>query len=194
MSEKKGSIVGILAEFENPAALVKAASALRDNGFKDFDCYTPFPVHGMDRAMGLKRSKLGFVVGIMGLLGGSGGLLMQWWMSAVDYPLVISGKPFFSLPAFIPVVFELTVLLSAFGAVFGMWHFNRLPQLHHPVFYSERFSKATDDGFFVAIESTDPQFDVEKNQELFQSLGAVHIELLKEDEEEVKEEAVLEAV
>jgi len=145
----------------------------------------------MDRAMGLKRSKLGFVVGIMGLLGGSGGLLMQWWMSAVDYPLIISGKPFFSLPAFIPVVFELTVLLASFGAVFGMWHFNRLPRLHHPVFYSERFSKATDDGFFVAVEASDPQFDAQKNEELFKSLGAVHIELLQEDEQEVKEEPVL---
>ncbi len=189
MKEKNRHVVGILAEFENPAAILKAAAGLRDEGFQKFDCYTPFPVHGMDRAMGLKRSRLGWVVGILGAAGAAFALWLQWWTSAVDYPLVISGKPFFSLPAFIPVVFELTVLFAAFGAVFGMWHFNRLPQLHHPVFYSDRFARATDDGFFIAIEAEDEKFDSEKSRALLQSLGAVHVEELVEEEEEEREEA-----
>ncbi len=176
-------IVGLLAEFENPAALLKAASAVRDKGMKRWDCHTPYPVHGMDQAMGLKRSKLGWVAGIMGLIGGSFGLWLQWWTSAVDYPLVISGKPFFSLPAFIPVVFELTVLLAAFGAVLGMMHFNRLPRLHHPVFYSERFARATDDGFFISIEAEDPQFNPSELKELLNGLGATSVEILTETEE-----------
>lgn len=170
----------MIAEFEGPQDLLHAAEQVRDNGFTRFDCHSPFPIHGMDEAMGEKRSPLGWIVGIMGLMGGGGALLLQWWTSAVDYPLVISGKPFFSLPAFIPVTFELTILLAAFGAVFGMFALNKMPQLFHPVFFSDRFTKVTDDGFFVSIEKEDPQFDPEKNRQFFESIGATYTEVLTE--------------
>ena len=183
-------IHGMIAEFDGPEELLHAAEALRDGGFTRFDCHSPFPIHGMDEAMGEKRSPLGWIVGIMGLFGGGGALLLQWWTSAVDYPLVISGKPFFSLPAFIPVTFELTILLAAFGAVFGMFALNRLPRLFHPVFFSDRFGKVTDDGFFASIEADDPQFDTEKTREFFQSHGATYTEVLTE---EMKEEPVEES-
>jgi len=179
---KTNKIHGVLAEFKNPAELIHAAEKVRDAGFNKFDCHSPFPIHGMDDAMGLKRSPLGFIVFIMGLAGLSGGMLLQWWASAVEYPHVISGKPFFSYQAFIPVCFELTILLSAFGAVFGMFHLNKLPMLFHNVFYSDRFEKVTNDGFFVSIEADDPKFDAEETQDLFKKMGSNHVELLRADQ------------
>lgn len=178
MSAAEKKIDGILAEFSDPGALLKAAEKVRDAGFRHFDCHSPFPVHGMDEAMGEKRSPLGFIVGAMGLLGGGGALLLQWWTSAVDYPLVIAGKPYFDLPPFIPVTFELTILLAAFGAVFGMLALNRLPTFFHPVFHSDRFEKVTDDGFFISIESRDPQFDPEQTGEFLEEIGSEYVELL----------------
>ncbi len=118
MAEQK-SVFGILARFDSPTALMGAARKMDREGYRSFDCHSPFPIHGMDHAMGMKKSKLGWIVAACGFLGASGALLMQWWMSTVDYPLVISGKPFFSLPAFIPITFELCVLLSGFGTLFG---------------------------------------------------------------------------
>ncbi|MCF7803669.1 MAG: DUF3341 domain-containing protein [Candidatus Marinimicrobia bacterium] len=184
MSAEKTKIHGIIAEFDGPEELLHAAEKVRDREFVHFDCHSPFPVHGMDEAMGEKRSPLGWIVGIMGLFGGGGALLLQWWTSAVDYPLVISGKPYFSLPAFIPVTFELTILLAAFGAVFGMFALGKIPQLFHPVFFSDRFKKVTDDGFFVSIEAKDPQFDPEGNREFLESIGATYTEVLTEQVEE----------
>jgi len=184
MNSQSIKIHGMIAEFEGPQQLLHAAEQVRDNGFIRFDCHSPFPIHGMDEAMGEKRSPLGWIVGIMGLLGGGGALLLQWWTSAVDYPLVISGKPFFSLPAFIPVTFELTILLAAFGAVFGMFALNKMPQWFHPLFFSDRFAKVTDDGFFVSIEAEDPQFDPEKNRQFLESIGATYTEVLEEKIEE----------
>lgn len=178
MSETQ-RILGILAEFDGPGALVRAAEATRDAGYQQFDCHSPYPIHGMDSAMGLKHSILGFVVGACGFLGASGAMLLQWWTSAIDYPLVISGKPLFSLPAFIPVTFELTILLSAFGAVFGMLHLNRLPRLFHAVFYADRFAAATDDGFFLSVEAKDANFDAEKTANFFRELGAKSVELIR---------------
>ncbi len=178
MNADQRNIDGILGEFSSPGALLKAAEKIRDAGFRDFDCHSPFPIHGMDDAMGEKRSPLGFIVGGMGLIGGGGALLLQWWTSAVDYPLVVAGKPLFDLPAFIPVTFELTILLSAFGAVFGMFALNRMPRFFHPVFHSDRFERVTDDGFFVSIESSDPQFDPVKTREFLEEIGSEYVELL----------------
>lgn len=173
----------MLAAYEGPAELLKVAEKLRDAGYTDFDCHSPFPIHGMDDAMGEKRSSLGFIVGAMGFAGGSLGILLQWWTSAVDYPLVISGKPFFSLPAFIPVAFELTILLAAFGAVFGMFFLNRLPSHHHPVFYSDKFSRVTDDAFYVSILASDSKFDTSAIRELLEAAGGFDIEILEEERE-----------
>jgi hypothetical protein len=170
--------LGVLARFANPAELIDAAKKVRDAGYEKFDCHSPFPIHGMDDAMGLKRSPLGFIVGGMTLTGASLGMLLQWWTATIEYPLIIAGKPFFSWQAFIIVTFALFVLFGAFGAVFGMFHLNRLPRLHHPLFYSDNFAKVTDDGFFVSIEVEDAKFDEKQTREFLTSIGGVDVELV----------------
>jgi hypothetical protein len=178
-NNSEGRIYGVLAQFETTAAVYHACEKVRDKGFMFWDAHTPFPVHGLDKAMGLKPSKLPWIVLVMALTGGTGAFAMQWWMQAVDYPLVISGKPFGSWPAFVPVTFELTVLLGAFGAVFGMFFLNRLPQLYHSLFASERFARVTDDKFFISIESSDPKFDPVATPKFLQELGASHVEIVE---------------
>lgn len=172
---------GLLAEFNGPNELIRAAIELRDAGYKNFDCHSPFPIHGMDRAMGMKKTKLGWVVAAAGFAGAGGAMLLQWWTSAVAYPVVISGKPLFSLPAFVPVTFELGVLFAGFAALFSIMGFNRLPRLHHPLFGSEKFARATDDGFFVSVEETDPSFDAAKTRKLLESAGARHVEVVEDE-------------
>lgn len=170
--------LGVLARFANPAELIDAAEKVRDAGYKKFDCHSPFPVHGMDDAMGLKRSPLGYIVGAMTVTGAAIGMGLQYWVAAVEYPLVISGKPFFSWQAFFIVTFALFVLFGAFGSVFGMLGLNRLPRLHHPLFYSDQFAKVTDDAFFVSIEVEDSKFDEKQTQEFLASIGGADIELV----------------
>lgn len=176
----KGREFGLLAEFDSPADLFHACEKVRDAGFKVWDAHTPFPVHGLDGAMGLKRSKLPFLVLAMGLTGATGAFVMQWWMNAVDYPYVIAGKPLFSWPAFVPVTFEVGVLFAALGAVFGMLHFNRLPRFHHPLFASRRFERVTDDRFFISIEATDPSYDSARTAELLKGAGAISVERVED--------------
>lgn len=176
-SEKNsGRLYGILAEFRNPKELVDASSTVTHTGYKDFDAYTPFPIHGLEKAMKLKESKLGWIVMGHAIIGFVGALVMMIWMMGIDYPINISGKPFINLPAFVPVTFELTVLLSAFGAVFGMLFLNNLPRHNHPLFNNKRFESASDDGFFICIEAKDKLFDEEKVTKLFSDAGAVHVE------------------
>lgn len=175
-----GSPVLMLAEFDSPTACVHAAEKLRDAGYKHFDTHTPFPIHGMDRAMGLPDSRLGWIVFSMGLTGFSIGCFIIWYMNAYDYPIVVGGKPPLSFPSFVPVCFELTVLFSAFGAVFGMLGLNKLPRHHHPIFESDRFRAATDDRFFVSVEFADPRFDAEKTRALLASANAAHIEIIED--------------
>ncbi|MCP4799308.1 MAG: DUF3341 domain-containing protein, partial [bacterium] len=127
-------LYGLLAEFETPHKLVDAVEKVRDQGFSKWDVHTPFPIHGMDGAMGIRGSRLPFIVLIGGLTGLVVATLMQWWTNAVDYPFIISGKPLFGLPAAFPVMFELTILLSAFATFFGMWGLNKLPKWHNPLF------------------------------------------------------------
>ncbi len=178
-SEK--NLYGILAEFSNPKTLTDAAKHINNNGYRHYDTFSPFPIHGMDKAMSLKKSKLGWIVLSHGLLGFAGAFTMIYFMMVMDYPMNISGKPLLNLPAWIPVIFELTVLLSAFGAVFGMFYLNGLPRLNHPLFNSENFKKASDDGFFVCIESDDPQFETEKVQQLLKDIGATNIERIYDE-------------
>ncbi len=175
------SLYGVLAEFRNPKELIDAARTVNKNGYKKFDAFSPFPIHGIDKVMSLKKSKLGWIVFAHGLIGLAGGFSMIYFMMVIDYPLNISGKTLFNLPAWIPVLFELTVLLSAFGAVFGMFFLNGLPRLNHPLFNSENFKKATNDGFFVCIESADPLFDTEKVNKIFKESGAINIEEIYDD-------------
>jgi hypothetical protein len=175
----KGPHYGILAEFATPAALYHACERVRDAGFTRWDAHTPFPVHGLSKAMGLRRSTLPWIVLVMALTGAAAGFVLQWWVHTSAYPLVISGKPFFTWPAFIPVTFEVSVLFGALGAVFGMLALNRLPMHHHPLFQSKVFERASDDTFFISIESWDPRFDPSGTATLLKSLGARNVELLE---------------
>ncbi|MBI5267610.1 MAG: DUF3341 domain-containing protein [candidate division Zixibacteria bacterium] len=172
-------VYGMIAEFESPGALLSAAEKMRDAGYTTFDCHSPFPIHGMDTAMGLKRSIVGYVAGICGLAGGSFGLALQWWTSVVDYPLVISGKPFFSYQAFVPVTFALTVLCAAIGVVIAMLVTNGLPRLFHGWFYSSRFTRFSNDGFFVSVEVGDKRYDPVKTKAFLESIGGTHVEVVQ---------------
>jgi len=170
-----------LAEFNTTKDVTHAAEAVRDAGYKRWDVHTPFPVHGMDRAMGMRDSKLGWIVLACGLTGVSCAFLLMWFTNGLDYPLIIGGKPGYSLPSMVPVMFELTILLSAFGAVLGMLGLNQLPRHHHHVFYSERFERSTDDRFFVSIEAGDEKFDVDGTKKLLESLHPESLELIQEE-------------
>jgi hypothetical protein len=174
----------IVAQFETAHDVMHAAEKVRDAGYERWDAHTPFPVHGMDGAMGLKDSRLGWIVIACAVTGLSGAFVMMHWMNGIDYPLIVGDKPAGApgtLPSMVPILFELTILLSAFGAVFGMLGLNRLPQHNHPVFESERFRAASDDKFFISIEADDPKFDVEKTRELLESAHASHVDLIEED-------------
>ena len=175
----KGPHYGILAEFATPAELYRACERVRDAGFTRWDAHSPFPVHGLSKAMGLRRSTLPWIVLVMALTGAAVGFVLQWWVHASAYPLVISGKPFFAWPAMVPIIFEVAVLFGALGAVFGMLGLNRLPMHHHPLFRSKVFERASDDGFFISIESWDPRFDPSATGKLLESLGARSVELLE---------------
>jgi len=171
---------GLLAQFPSPTSLYRACEQVRDAGYRVWDAHSPFPVHGLERAMGLRPSRLPWIVLIMALTGMGGAFLLQSWVHAVDYPLVISGKPFLSWQAFVPVTFEATILFGALGAVFGMLHLNRLPRHYHSLFRSERFECVTDDGFFISIETADPRYDEQKTRDLLLQIGATHIELVED--------------
>ncbi|CAM3229735.1 DUF3341 domain-containing protein [Rhodothermus bifroesti] len=178
------SVYGLLAEFSDPAALLHAARQVRKAGYQHFDAHSPFPIHGMDEAMGLGNSKVGFVA-----LGGTvTGLAlawwMQWWMGAVDYPLNISGKPFFAIEPSVPIMFELTVLFSALAAVAGMLALNGLPRPYNPLFYSQNFSRVTDDGFFLFVAASDAKFDLVATRQLLEQLGGYNIEVIEDRGEE----------
>lgn len=173
---------GILAEFSDPGKLIKAAAEIRDAGYVKFDAHSPFPIHGMDSAMGMKRSKLGFIVAAACGMGALAGMALQAWTSTIAYPIVVSGKLLFSWQAFIIVTFALFVLFGAFASVFGMFHLNRLPRLHHPLFYSENFKKFSNDGFFISIESSDNIFDETGTAKFLVKIGASTVEVIKGDE------------
>lgn len=169
---------GLLAEYENPTALYKACEKVRDAGFRKWDAYAPMPVHGLDRAMGLKGSKVAFITGTGAFIGVCGALLMQWWMSAVDYKINVNAKPYFAWEQFMPVTFELGVLLAALATLLGMLAINGLPRLHHPLFSSPNFLRAGDDKFFIAIEASDPNYA--KARQTLDSAGATIIEEINE--------------
>jgi len=174
---------GLLAEFDNPAAIYHACEEVRDAGFKKWDAHTPFPVHGLDDAMGLNRSKLPFIVLVMGITGACIAMTLQYWVAAVEYRMVISGKPFFSWQAFVPITFELGVLFGALGSVFGMLGLNQLPKFHHPLFQSARFERVTDDRFFISIEAADNRYDSDETPQFLESIGALAVERIGDTDE-----------
>lgn len=175
-------VYGLLAEFSDPGALLHAAEAVRERGYRHFDTHSPFPIHGMDKAMGLGNSKVGYFALIGGFAGCALGYWLQWWTAAVDYPLNISGKPLFAVEPSIPIMFELTILFAAVGAVAGMLALNGLPRLYNPLFYSDRFARASDDGFFLHVAASDAQFDREETAEMLREIGALHVELIQDEE------------
>lgn len=173
-------LVGMLAEYRDVNAIMKAARGVRNAGFTRWDVHSPFPIHGIDAAIGIKPTILPWLVMGGGLSGCIGGLALQWFCNAQDYPFMISGKPFWSLPANIPVIFECTVLLSALTAVFGMFGLNRLPMLYNPLFKSDRFRRVTNDRFFIVIDASDPKFDETQTSDLLQGLGSMAIERIED--------------
>jgi mono/diheme cytochrome c family protein len=168
---------GWMAEYSDEHHLLVAARKVRDSGYTQTDAFTPFPVHGIDEALGIKPTILPFIVLCAGLTGLSTALLMQWWMNGVDYKYIISGKPFGITPASIPVAFELTILFSAFTSFLGMIFLNKLPKFSNPVFTNPRFDRATDDRFFLYVNSADKYYNKESVKEL---LSGTHPESLDE--------------
>ena len=171
---------GVLAEFDNPLKLMKASEAVRDAGYTKWDTYTPYPVHGLEKAMGLKDSWLPLITLGAGITGTAVAILMKWGMNAVDYPINISGKPMWSLPANMPVAFELTVLFAALSTFGGMMFLNDLPKFYHPTFRSKAFKRVTTDRFFLAIEAADPRFDQARTEELLRSMHCTGLQSLED--------------
>ena len=165
-------IYGVMAEFHGPHELLVAAERTHAAGYRVVDAYSPFPVEGVAEAIGFKRTRLPWVVLAGGIIGCLTGYLMQYWISAIDYPINVGGRPYNSIPYFIPVTFEMTILFSALTAVFGMLASNKLPMPYHPVFNVERFQFASRDKFFLCIEARDPKFDRAGTMEFLQSLNA----------------------
>jgi mono/diheme cytochrome c family protein len=175
-AELEGELYGVLAEFESPGALVKAAHKVREAGYTQFDAYSPFPVHGIDAAIGIKRTILPLLVFGGGFTGLIGGLFLQWYLNAYNWPWDISGKPIWSIPANIPIAFETTILFSVLTTFFGVWILNRLPQVWHPFFRLDRFAKVTDDGFMLGIEAKDPRFSLAETTTMLKAAGALEVE------------------
>lgn len=171
-SSPETQAAAVLGRFESAGALKTAAEKVRDEGYRKWDSHSPFPIHGMERAMGIRPTILPWLVFGAGLTGAIVAMLLQWWTNAIDYPFLISGKPYFSVPANIPITFELIILLSAITAFGSALVLNRLPQFRHPVFASEAFRRATSDGFFISIEAADPKFDEQKTVAFLESIGA----------------------
>jgi hypothetical protein len=166
----KPPIYGLIAEFEKPEELLNAIHRAREEKYRRLDAYTPFPIEGMDEALGFHRSRLPLIVLIGGILGCLTGYFMQYFASVIHYPVNIGGRPFHSWPSFIPVTFEMTILGAALSAVFGMLALNNLPMPYHPVFNVERFQMASRDRFFLCIEATDAKFDRVKTREFLETL------------------------
>ena len=170
----------IMAEFDKPADVMHAAEKVRDAGFRRWDVHTPFPIHGMDDAMGLKQSKVGWFTFVGGVTGLTTGMTMIWYMNGFDYAIVVGGKPLFSPLFAFPVSYELTILLGAFGTLFGMLFHNRLPKLYHPLLKARRFASVTHDKFFIAIETSDPKYSATETRKLLESAGSKHIEMVED--------------
>jgi hypothetical protein len=167
---------GVIAEFRDPDALIKGIERTREAGYQIIEAYTPYPIDEVWEAIGHPKSKVPLLVLVGGLIGGTGGYLLQYWASAVTYPLNIGGRPFHSWPAFIPVTFECTVLVAGLFAVLGMLVLNGLPMPYHPVFTVPRFALATRDRYFLMILARDPKFETHAATELLSSLdGASHV-------------------
>ena len=162
---------GLMAEFDSAQALLDAATRVNQAGYSKTDAYSPFPIHGLAEALGFRERKVAPIVLAGGLTGAIAGYGLEWWTQVIAYPMNIGGRPYHSWVSFIPPAFETTILFAAFSAVLGMIALNGLPQPYHPVFNHERFSLATQDKFFLAIEAADPNFDAARTRQFLASLG-----------------------
>jgi hypothetical protein len=166
---------GLMAEYDSPEEVLAAAGAVRKAGFTKIDAYTPHPVEGLDDALGMKPTNLGFAVLAMGLVGGAAGYFMQWYSMVEFYPLNIGGRPLHDWPTYVVITFELTVLLAAFTAGLLMLARNGLPRPYHPVFNTPGFERATRDGYFLCVEADDPKFDERKVRSLLDRTKPVRV-------------------
>lgn len=166
---------GLIARFETPGALYRAAERVRDAGYKRWDCISPMPIHGLDNAMGVKRSIVPRFSLAGGITGFCTGMSMIWWMNAYDYRLTVGGKPLFSPLFAFPVSYELTILFTAFATIIGMFFLNGLTRLYHPVLKYENIRRATDDGFFIIIETGDPRYNAANTRLLLEQAGGLDI-------------------
>ena len=170
--KRRAELYGLLAEFDEPQELLEAVRLARARGYRCMEAYTPFPIEEISEAIGTRRLWIPLIVLVGGITGGLGGFFMQYYAAALHYPLNIGGRPLWSWPAFIPITFELTVLVAALSGAFGMLAINRLPQPYHPVFNVERFRQATQSQFFLCIESADPKFNREETRRFMEDLHA----------------------
>jgi hypothetical protein len=173
-------LYGLMAEFDTPTALVSAAHQARREGYRRMDGYSPFPIEELHEALEFEDARLPFIVLIGGLLGCICGYGLQYWISAVAYPLNVGGRPFHSWPSFIPVTFECTILAAALSAVLGMLALNGLPMPFHPVFNVPRFGFASRDRFFLCIEAADPKFHPEETRTFLEHLGPRAISVVED--------------
>ena len=179
-SPARAPLYGLIGEFDTPGDLVEAATRAREDGYVCMDAYSPFPIHEMTAALGMRRTKLPVVVLVGGLVGTGTALLMQWFASAVHYPVNVGGRPLASWPMFVPITFELTILFASLTAVFAMIGMNGLPMPYHPVFNAPRFALASRDRFFLCIEAKDPKFELERARRFLESAGAHDIAEVEE--------------
>ncbi len=187
---KNSKPYAMLGEFDTVGGVTRAAESVRDEGFSRWDVHSPMPIHGINIPMGLRPTILPWITLVHGVIGLAFGLLLVWWINAKTIPGVptefqgyeylVSGKPLFSLPANIPILFEMTVLFAAIGTLLGLLGLNKLPMLHNPLFNSQRFRRATDDRFFVVIEAADPKYDAKETGLFLSSIGATHVEVVND--------------
>ncbi len=159
-----------MAEFDTPTELVEAANKVRLAGYTKTDAFSPFPLHEIDEALGIRRSILPLLVFAGGITGLLSGVALQVFVHYIDYPLNIGGRPYISIPSFVPPAYELTILLAGFTAVFGMLFLNGLPRPYHPVFNVPRFALATREKFFLLIEAADPKYSYDEVRSFMESL------------------------
>ena len=171
---------GIVAEFDSARAIYQAAEKTTAHGYTRVDAHTPFPVHGLDKALKQGPSPLGWLVLCGGITGIALAQLMMWWMNGVDYVIWVSGKTPYAWETTVPITFELMVLLSGITAVFGMFGLNKLPRLHHPIFSHKTFWRVTDDRFFLSIEATDPKFDSAQTARFLESIGGKNVAVVED--------------
>jgi hypothetical protein len=171
---------GLIAEFADEEPLLEAATRAHEHGYRQLEAFTPFPVEGLSEALGHKRTLVPLITLLGGIVGGTGGYFMQWWALAKDYPINVGGRPFNSWPNFIPITFELTVLVAALSAVVAMLALNRLPELHHPIFATPGFERASTDRFFLWIGGQDAKFEIASTRQFLLGLHPISVTELRQ--------------